>query len=159
MGLDHIKDKLEIRLSRKEDLKEVRRIELLSFSDPWTRQMFEALFQIAQTGFYIASIKSRIMGFAIVLIEPYFAKSAPNKRAHMINLAVHPKYRRKRYGTDLVNEITKDVEKQHGESIYLEVRKSNEEALSFYSNLDFLRIGSIKDFYNDEDAIVMSKKI
>jgi ribosomal-protein-alanine N-acetyltransferase len=159
MGLDNIKNKVKIRSFKLEDLKEVRRIEMLSFSDPWSEHMFEALFQIAQSGFYIAEIKSRIIGFSIVLIEPYFAQSAPQKRAHMINLAVHSSFRRSGYGTHIVNRILKDVKQHHIESIYLEVRKSNLEALAFYSKLDFLRIGKIKDFYMDEDAIVMSKKI
>jgi ribosomal protein S18 acetylase RimI-like enzyme len=121
--------------------------------------MFVALYQIAPSGFYIAEIKSKIMGFAVVLVEPYFGDSQINKRAHLINFAVHPKFRRCGYGTYLVNKIIRDVRKDKAKSIFLEVRKSNSGAISFYSELDFLRIGSIKDFYKDEDAIVMSKKI
>jgi ribosomal-protein-alanine N-acetyltransferase len=102
---------------------------------------------------------SRIIGYAIVLIEPYFTGSLPNKRAHLINLAVHPDFRKKGLGTDLVEKIIKDMKSAKAHSIYLEVRKSNEAALEFYSKLLFQRIGLIKGFYLNEDAVVMSKKI
>jgi ribosomal protein S18 acetylase RimI-like enzyme len=43
--------------------------------------------------------------------------------------------------------------------IYLEVRSSNTRAIAFYEKAGFKRTGIIKNFYWDEDAITMEKKI
>ena len=151
--------KAKIRRYKRKDLNEVLRIESLSFLDPWSETMFEALFEINPKGLYVIEKNSKIIGYAIVLVEPYFAGSLPNKRAHLINLAVHPDFHKKGIGSNLVEKIIKDMKSAKAHSIYLEVRKSNKAALKFYSNLLFQRIGLIKRFYLNEDAVVMSKKI
>jgi ribosomal protein S18 acetylase RimI-like enzyme len=43
--------------------------------------------------------------------------------------------------------------------IYLEVRASNTKAIAFYEKAGFKKTGMIKDFYGDEDAITMERKI
>jgi ribosomal-protein-alanine N-acetyltransferase len=149
----------KIRRYKSKDLFEVLEIEGLSFSDPWSKTMFDVLFEINPKGLYVIEKNSRILGYAIVLLEPHFAGSVPERRAHLINLAVHPDFRKKGIGSNLVGKITKDMKSEKVHSIYLEVRKSNKAALKFYSNLLFQRIGLIKRFYLDEDAIVMSKTI
>lgn len=148
-----------IRHFKKMDLNGVMNIESISFSDPWSITMFEALFEINPKGFYVIENDSKIIGFAVVLVEPCFAGILPHKRAHLINLAVHPDFHRNGIGTDLVERIERDMRSENAHSIYLEVRRSNKAALKFYSNLLFKRIGLIKGFYQNEDAIVMSKTI
>ena len=47
------------------------------------------------------------------------------------------------------------------ESIYhilLEVRKSNTNAIEFYKHIGFNEIRTIKNYYDNEDAIVMERR-
>jgi ribosomal protein S18 acetylase RimI-like enzyme len=43
--------------------------------------------------------------------------------------------------------------------ITLEVRESNETARAFYQGMGFKEIGRVRAYYQDEDAIVMSKAL
>jgi ribosomal-protein-alanine N-acetyltransferase len=148
-----------IRQYEEKDLKDVLKIENVSFSDPWSKTMFESLAQLNPKGLYVIEKNSRVIGYAIILVEPYFVGVLPNKRAHLINLAIHPDFRNRGFGSKLVETIITDMKKARTHSVFLEVRKSNSEALEFYSSLLFQRIGLIKRFYLNEDAIVMSKTI
>lgn len=67
------------------------------------------------------------------------------------NLAVEQKYRRNKIGSKLL-----DVIKYYTSS--LEVRKSNKTAIKFYEKSGFKQIGIRKNYYQDEDAIVLERK-
>jgi ribosomal-protein-alanine N-acetyltransferase len=47
-----------------------------------------------------------------------------------------------------------------GESLTLEVRQSNSEAIAMYESLEYERVGTRPAYYQDgEDAVVMTKRI
>jgi ribosomal-protein-alanine N-acetyltransferase len=121
--------------------------------------MFLALHEINPKGFYVARLEGGIIAYGIVLLEPYIDNISLKRRGHLINLAVAPGFRRQKVGSALIARIQKDLKKNKANLILLEVRRSNTEALKFYSDLMFKRVGSIKGFYKDEDAIVMSKDL
>lgn len=134
-------------------------IERQSFKNPWSSNMFEALHQITPKGFYVATIDETIVGYAIFLTEQSWRHWSRRRTAHLLNLAVHPNFRNKGIGKRLVNKIFSDIGRTEIEEVYLEVRASNTNAISFYKKLKFSRIGLINLFYGDEDAIVMAKKV
>ena len=70
---------------------------------------------------------------------------------HIVSVAVQPRHRRKGIGTRLVERA---VQSCHGFA-RIEVRKSNAGAQSFYRKLGFLEVGTVPDYYGDEDAVVM----
>lgn len=164
MGVDDIENekspKPTIRSFQSGDINGVLGIERESFTDPWSPNMFEALYQINPDGFYVAEIKGDIVGYAIVLMGKN-SKRLPKKRkiAHMMNLAVHPRYRNRGIGGRLVDSILIDIKRAGTKEIYLEVRASNTDAIAFYSKLGFKKEGYIKRFYGDEDALMMTKNI
>jgi ribosomal-protein-alanine N-acetyltransferase len=146
-----------IREFTQNDLKEILEIEKQSFLVPWSSTMFAALHRINPKGFYIVEMEHKVIAYAILLIEPYLVGTGPDTRAHLINLAVDPEFRRRGVGRYLMDAIQIDIRISKVRKIFLEVRKSNKEAQGFYSKLLFKRVGSIKDFYMDEDAIIMTK--
>jgi ribosomal-protein-alanine N-acetyltransferase len=148
-----------IRYFNKNDLGGIMGIERQSFSNPWSQNMFEALFQINPEGFYVAFIDDVLVGYAIVLTEISWRHWSRNRTAHLMNLAVDPRFRNQGIGKRLIDRIISDIKRIEAEEIYLEVRASNTKALAFYKKLGFDRIGVIERFYGDEDAIVMAKKI
>ncbi len=73
---------------------------------------------------------------------------------HIVSIAVHPAYRRRRIGTELVGEVLKRTDGNAS----VEVRESNEVAKEFYKHLGFSLQTIIPRYYGDEDALVMIRK-
>ena len=77
--------------------------------------------------------------------------------ASVTNVAVSPMFRKKGYGEALVVAAKEAVKAEGAENIFLEVRVSNEPAISLYKKLGFEELGIRKKFYEHpvEDAIIM----
>ncbi len=84
--------------------------------------------------------KSLIVGYIIFYPE-----------GHIVSIAVHPAYRRRGIGTELVAVALKRTSGKAS----VEVRTSNEVAKKFYMHLGFSIQTIIPDYYGDEDAVVM----
>lgn len=130
-----------------DDLKEVLEIENLSFNDPWTKKMFEE--EIKNGDFYVVVENERILG--------YLGFTMVCNEASLVNFAIHPSYRRKGIGTKILRYLINIAKEKKGKKIFLEVRKSNISAISFYKKHKFREVGIRKGYYGtDEDAIIMA---
>ena len=69
------------------------------------------------------------------------------------------KYRKKGIGTILLNHIINIFRSKKYNKIFLEVKESNTIAQEFYSSFGFKRTGERKNYYKDENAILMEKGI
>ena len=80
-------------------------------------------------------------------------ETAPDE-CEILNLAVHPSYRRRGIARNLVNHVLQRAPANW----FLEVRESNLPAISFYKSLGFRHVGRRENYYNEpsEAAIVMS---
>ena len=82
------------------------------------------------------------------------------KKGHIVSVAVLPEYRRKGLGQALVNNAMENMKLYKAKQCYLEVRKSNNPAISLYKNLSFKISRTIRGYYADgEDAYLMTKEI
>jgi len=75
-----------------------------------------------------------------------------SKEGHLVSLAVHPRYRRRGVGRDL---ITKAIGMFSFKNISAEVRRSNLGALAFYQKTGFQMVGVIQNYYGNEDALIV----
>ncbi len=91
-----------------------------------------------------------------VLTKGYYGKVA-----HLVSIAVLEEYRRRGIGSKLLeNSIRAALEIYDAESMYLEVRVSNEPAIRLYEKYGFKKVRIIKGYYMDgEDAYVMVKRL
>lgn len=72
-------------------------------------------------------------------------------------IVVDSRYRKLGIGSELIDHISRDLDV---EKMILEVRSSNETAISFYEKNGFKRVRPIKGYYSDgEDALAMEKVI
>ena len=78
----------------------------------------------------------------------------------MMNIAVHPDYRRQGLGEKLVEELVTVLHAAGNTCLTLEVRVSNAPAVSLYEKTGFSRIGLRKNYYRNpkEDALILRKE-
>jgi ribosomal-protein-alanine N-acetyltransferase len=134
----------------REHLDQIISIERASFTDPWTRGMFESELDVAARGYARGALRRRN------LIGYLFAVFIPDE-AHIGNLAVHPAERRRGIAQKLLDELARDATKAGVKRVTLEVRASNQMARKFYYKNNFIDIAIRKNYYRSpvEDAIVM----
>lgn len=137
-----------IRRMTLQDIPAVVEIENQCFSLPWSEKSFEDSLSREDTIFLVCEeeVITGYMGIYISFDE-----------ASVTNVAVAPGFRKKGYGEALVVAAKEAAKSVGAESIFLEVRQSNEPALSLYKKLGFEELGIRKNFYEHpvEDAIIM----
>ena len=121
--------------------------------------MFEDLHQIEPEGFYVAIINESVVGYGILLTEDMAPRFIRKGGAYLMNLAVHPEFRNRKIGSSLLDAMLSNLKRRAQNQICLEVRASNTRAIAFYEKAGFKRTGLITNFYWDEDAITMEKRI
>ena len=73
---------------------------------------------------------------------------------------VNNKYRKKGFGSYLMNYLIKKCEKSNISKLFLEVSHTNITAEKFYSRFDFYTVGIRKNYYKDgSDALLKEKKL
>jgi ribosomal-protein-alanine N-acetyltransferase len=73
----------------------------------------------------------------------------------ILNLAVKPEFRRQGIGHALVRVILGRFHRDGVRQVFLEVRESNDAAISFYQRLGFHRIGRREAYYSDPPAAAL----
>jgi len=79
------------------------------------------------------------------------------EEAHITLLAVHPQYRCQGFGQALLHRLLMIARRQQLEWATLEVRESNQVALSLYQKFGFQEVGRRRRYYPDtnEDGLVL----
>ncbi|NEO99983.1 MAG: ribosomal protein S18-alanine N-acetyltransferase [Symploca sp. SIO2E9] len=79
------------------------------------------------------------------------------EEAHITILAIHPNYQRQGLGKLLLSVLLKDAVRRNLERATLEVRPSNQVALSLYQKFGFSEAGRRRGYYQDtgEDALIL----
>ena len=74
--------------------------------------------------------------------------------------AINHKYRKKGFGTYLMNYLIKECEKLNINKLFLEVSHTNFAAEKFYDRFDFSTVGIRKNYYQDgSDALLKEKNL
>lgn len=142
-------DTVKITSATTDDVEDIANIEKSSFSTPWSENAIRESMNVGTT-FYVARFKNKIVG--------YMGLSKVVGEGYVTNIAVLPEHRRLGIGEKILRHVI-DNSKDDLEFISLEVRISNNAAISLYEKFDFQRVGLRKRFYTNptEDAIIMTK--
>lgn len=140
---------VEIREMREADLATIVEIENISFSTPWSSYSFKKEIYKPYSIPKVAVINNRIVGY--ICVERIIDE------AHILNLAVHPDFRKMGIGSLLVSNILDELRTTGCRYVYLEVRASNVAAKKLYERFGFEVVGIRKHYYirPEEDAYVM----
>lgn len=142
-------NKAEILAASPDDIPDIAAIEKACFPTPWSEGAILDSMN-SKTHFYIAKISditAGYMGVSIICGEGY-----------VTNIAVLPRFRRHGIAEHILDTVIKK-HKNELDFISLEVRVSNNAAISLYKKLGFEIVGTRKRFYEHpiEDAYIMTK--
>ena len=146
---------IELRRLVLDDLGEIEDIEHRSYPTPWSRSMFAGELakpsSICLGAFEAEGEDGALVGYLIV--------SRYVDAWHVMNVAVDPAVRRQGVARALLEHLFAETEDDASRGYTLEVRVSNEKAISLYERLGFRSRGLRRGYYTDnrEDALIMWK--
>lgn len=129
------------------DLEAVSAVAKRSFSRPWGEDVFGELLERPLSCCLVAEQGDQVVG--------YLAAARYGDEWHLTSIAVKPAFRRAGVGGEMLAVMLCEIGPDS--RLTLEVRASNEEAISFYLKRGFLAAGRRVGYYPDtnEDAVVM----
>ena len=144
-----------LREAHHSDLDGLLDLEVACFTSPWTREAFEQEVELPQAELWIVSEEDD--GPPCAYVNFWIAAG----EVSLLNVAVHPSQRRRGLAGRLRRWMEERGREGGGESVFLEVRRSNAAGLALYLREGYDQVGIRKGYYGDngEDAIVMSKTL
>jgi len=139
----------------REHLDEVLLIETSSSLTPWTKEMFleELRNPLAHSFIY------RVDEAQGPLLAGFICFKNIGEESELLNIAVHPLYRRKGIGRKLMQFYMELGRAKQIKTFYLEVHVSNPSAIRLYQEFSYQPVGMRKKFYQGKfDALMMVKR-
>ena len=133
------------------DIRVVMRIEALSFATSWPASAFQSELNDNKLAHYFVG---RVASGEIVV---YGGIWAILEDSHVTTIAVHPDWRGKRYGEEMLVHLLHEAIERGASWITLEARESNVVAQSLYRKYGFTIVSTRRAYYSDdgENAVVM----
>jgi [ribosomal protein S18]-alanine N-acetyltransferase len=144
---------MEIRRLTLHDLDAIVAIENAVYPTPWSRSMFAG--ELAKpSSFSFGAHDPEHGGLVAYLIVSRYVDAW-----HIMNVAVHPEYRRQGVASRLLDELFDHTAGDARRGYTLEVRVSNATAIALYERFGFEASGIRRGYYTDnrEDALIMWK--
>jgi ribosomal-protein-alanine N-acetyltransferase len=137
-----------IRPMTRDDIPAVATLEQQIYDNPWSVRVFYDELAMDNRRYLVAEQEG-------VGIVAYAGLLVVESDAHITTLAVDTDARRHSLGTRLMMDLVAAAIGSGVDHITLEVRMSNEGAQRLYQKFGFAPVGLRKDYYRDEDALVM----
>jgi len=145
---------MQIRAITNQDLIQLAKIEEASQLAPWSQEVFQRCWEANYPGWVLES-EENLAAFILI--------SMVSGECHILNLCVHPNYQRQGFGHKLMEFALSWAKQQGAGIVYLEVRHSNNSAISLYRKMNFKQIGERKNYYASkngrEDALIFARDL
>ncbi len=145
------------------DLHRVMEINHACLPENYSDHFFLDLFRRFPETFLVAEEVGEVVGYIVCRVEvglSSFGFGGLMKKGHVVSVAMVNEHRRKGVGRELVLRAIEAMKAYGAKQCYLEVRVTNEPAISLYKNIGFEVIRTSRGYYADgEDAYVMSRKL
>ena len=131
---------------------QIAELEKVCFADPWSVTSIETELTSRLSLWLVAMEGDILVG--------YVGSQTVIDESDMMNIAVHPDYRRQGIAEALVGALEKALRQQSSRALTLEVRDSNVPAITLYDKLGFTQVGLRKNYYRNpkEDARILRKE-
>jgi len=130
-----------------DDLEVVVALENANQIAPWTDGVFRDELAAENRVYLAADEAGVIVGFGGVMVI--------GDEAHVTNLLVAPEARRRGIGLGLVLGLIEAALGAGARHLTLEVRSKNEAARALYARLGLAPVGVRRDYYGDDDALIL----
>lgn len=122
------------------------------FSAPWSENCVRGELTNPLSLWLVALTEQSVVG--------YIGSQAVLGEADIMNVAVEDRFRRCGIARMLLNELQEKLRAQGVYCLTLEVRASNEAALSLYYSLGYTQVGRRPNYYQrpKEDALILRKE-
>jgi ribosomal-protein-alanine acetyltransferase len=135
------------------DISDVLEIERRAYPIPWTQKMLET--SLGKDDCFGVESGGVLVGYALV--------SYILDEAHLLNICIDPRYKRKGYGRKLLQFVVAKAIEKSSSTFFLEVRESNRSAIELYFSEGFNEVGVRPDYYpakdGREDAVLMTLEL
>ena len=139
---------VDVRPMSRSDIPAVAELESEIYDQPWPPRVFFDELAMENRRYLVATDGAGlVLGYCGLLIV--------EEDAHVTTIAVAPRARGHQLGSRLMLEMVDaalDADTRH---LTLEVRVSNDAAQKLYERFGFEPVGRRKNYYKDEDALVM----
>ena len=137
-----------IRGMRRADIPAVAVLETMIYPQPWSpRVFFDELSMLSREYMVALDDSGSIVGYGGLLFV--------EEDAHITTIAVAPEARGRHVGKHLMLALVDSALESGAKHLTLEVRITNEAAQALYDRFGFYPVGRRKNYYKDEDALVM----
>lgn len=135
-----------------EHVPQVAQLEKVCFADPWSELSVAAELRSVWSYWLVAMDGDTVAG--------YIGSQSSIDESDIMNVAVHPDYRRQGIAEMLINNLVEDLKTRGSHALMLEVRASNDPAIALYHKLGFVQVGCRKNYYRNpkEDALILRKE-
>lgn len=143
-----------LRGMKAEEVKQIAAIDARAYPQPWSEQIFHDCLK-AKYNCFIYENDQGMLGYAIM--------SVVVDEAHILNICILPEKQGKGFGRDLINYLLDLAREKKLETMFLEVRISNNVARRLYDRVGFNEVGIRNDYYpakkGREDAVVLAMNL
>lgn len=148
--------KVHYRSMTLEDVEEVHQLDLLSFNLPWPERSYR--YEITQNPNAMAWVALVSAADGRPVTAGMIVVWLIVDEVHIGTIAVHPDYRRRGIGRQLVARALLACVHKGAKSAFLEVRRGNLAAQTLYQQMGFAVVGERRRYYHDnnEDALLMT---
>lgn len=138
---------MDIRSMTITDVPDVWALEQRVYPEPWSENVFRD--ELAQPNrVYLTAVDGeQVIGYAGMMVV--------FEDAHITTVSVAPEARGKGVAKQLMLRLVDAALEAQAEHLTLEVRFSNDAAQSLYRKFGFAPVGIRKDYYLNEDALIM----
>ena len=128
---------------------QIAALEKICFSDPWSENSIASELENKLAHWLVAQEGKMVAG--------YIGSQTVMGETDMMNVAVHPDFRRRGIAEALVKRLVEDLQAMESHCLTLEVRASNTPAQALYEKLGFTEVGRRPRYYQNpkEDALIL----
>lgn len=143
---------MKIELMTADHVPQIAELEKICFNDPWSEKSIASELDNRLSLWLVAMDGDRVTG--------YVGSQSVLGETDMMNIAVHPDFRRRGIAEELVMKLVEELKVRGNHSLMLEVRVSNDPARKLYDKMGFRQVGLRKNYYRNpkEDACILRKE-